>query len=145
MADSSFMVFPFSVIYNEEEEEENERLLALETDDEYIESLLRRESCFCYPQLDSSSMEFARPDVVRWIVKMKAFFGLCSRTAYVALSYFDHFMHRTTDLTVSAALNPSLHCSLACGDLRLFVRGFIDRKVNAGRFNCSRWLACPWP
>ncbi|KAG6485794.1 cyclin-D5-3-like [Zingiber officinale] len=85
MADSSFMVSPFSV--------------TLETDDEYIGSLLRRESCFLHPKLDSSSMESARPDVVRWIMKMKAFFGLCSRTAYVALSYFDHFTHRTIDLT----------------------------------------------
>ncbi|WOL12644.1 cyclin-D5-2-like [Canna indica] len=108
MADSSSMVSPSTVICTEDGEENAKRVLCEDslvagTDEEYIELLMSRESCFCSRTLDPSSansVESARPEAVRWILKMKSLFGFSIRTAYLAVSYFDHFfLHRAIDLT----------------------------------------------
>ncbi|KAJ8476879.1 hypothetical protein OPV22_020606 [Ensete ventricosum] len=78
-----------------------EGTLMLEADDEYIELLLSKENRCCSRARDASSedsLKSARSDAVRWILKMRVLFGLGMRTAYVAVSYLDHFcVHRLID------------------------------------------------
>ncbi|KAG1366905.1 cyclin-D5-2 [Cocos nucifera] len=71
-------------------------------EDDYIDMLVSKESaCFESRAYDDSSEDWltcARSDAVGWILKTKACFGFCSKTAYMAVTYFDRFlMHRRID------------------------------------------------
>ncbi|XP_009403752.2 cyclin-D5-2-like isoform X1 [Musa acuminata AAA Group] len=145
MADSGYMVslstlickehetcFDVQETEEEEEEEENAKVMLCEEDsDEYVEMLLNRESCFCSATPDAAagnSVNSARSDAVRWILRTKAFFGFSMKTAYVAVIYLDHFfMHRTTDSIKGKSWAIRL-LSVACLSLAVKME---ERKVPA--------------
>ncbi|RWW64445.1 hypothetical protein BHE74_00028320 [Ensete ventricosum] len=95
-----------------------EGTLMLEADDEYIELLLSKENRCCSRARDASSedsLKSARSDAVRWILKMRVLFGLGMRTAYVAVSYLDHFcVHRSIDSMVGVADHVVFSLLFAC-------------------------------
>ncbi|XP_010942833.1 cyclin-D5-3 [Elaeis guineensis] len=77
-------------------------ILSETEDDDHIEMLVSKESgCFdsrIHPESYEDWLKCARSDAIRWILKTKAYFGFCSKTAYMAVTYLDRFlMHRTID------------------------------------------------
>ncbi|XP_059624003.1 cyclin-D5-1-like isoform X1 [Cornus florida] len=73
-----------------------------EDDDEYIQSLIRREtspdsSSYVSSAVFSQSwLNHARLDAINWILKSRAFFGFQFRTAYLSVTYFDMVLSRRT-------------------------------------------------
>ncbi|KAF8410218.1 hypothetical protein HHK36_002741 [Tetracentron sinense] len=75
-----------------------------ESEDEYIEMLVERESSFGTKIHGSSSddcfttlgnwLKCARLDAIRWILKTRAFFGFRYHTAYLSVTYFDRFLSK---------------------------------------------------
>ncbi|XP_038975741.1 cyclin-D5-1-like isoform X1 [Phoenix dactylifera] len=74
-------------------------------EDDYIDMLFSKESVRSdsrgsgvYDDSSEDWLKCARSDAVRWILKTKACFGFCSKTAYMAVTYLDRFlMHRRID------------------------------------------------
>ncbi|KAI3451929.1 hypothetical protein Pfo_008594 [Paulownia fortunei] len=71
-----------------------------ESDSEYIEMLIQKETIFqsnsnnSSVKSDRSWLKCARRDAIRWILDTRALFGLHFRTAYLSLIYFDRFLSR---------------------------------------------------
>ncbi|XP_077233450.1 cyclin d5;1 [Tasmannia lanceolata] len=84
----------------EEEEEYKTDMFISEMEDEYIEMLVLKETSFEIKSYGSSEdlsnddnwLKCARLDAVRWILKMRAFFGFGYQTAYLSVTYFDRFL-----------------------------------------------------
>lgn len=73
-----------------------------ESDEEYIESLVRSETSFektsvlsddC-PRMSKSWLKCARLDAIKWILDARTYFGFHYRTAYLSVVYFDRFLSR---------------------------------------------------
>ncbi|KAG9440435.1 hypothetical protein H6P81_020600 [Aristolochia fimbriata] len=87
-----------------EDEEEEDRFLSMsywgvsETEDEYIEMLVSKESSFESKCADDGSednwLKCMRLDAVRWILKTRVFFGFSYQTAYLSVTYLDRFLSR---------------------------------------------------
>ncbi|PKU79709.1 cyclin-D3-3-like [Dendrobium catenatum] len=69
----------------------------LDTDDDYIETLISKEI-----NTESTNIEFLlhcdwlRCEAIQWILRMKECFGFSPQTVYQAVSYFDRFLMRRT-------------------------------------------------
>ncbi|KAH0457738.1 hypothetical protein IEQ34_013053 [Dendrobium chrysotoxum] len=67
----------------------------LDTDDDYIETLISKEN-----NTESTNVEFLlhcnwlRCEAIQWILRMKECFGFSHQTVYQAVSYFDRFLMR---------------------------------------------------
>ncbi|XP_008787181.1 cyclin-D5-3 isoform X2 [Phoenix dactylifera] len=75
-------------------------ILSETEEDDYIEMLVSEESgCFHSRTHDESCEDWlkcARSDAIRWILKTTVYFGFCSKTAYMAVTYLDRFLIRRT-------------------------------------------------
>ncbi|XP_059642865.1 cyclin-D5-1-like [Cornus florida] len=74
-----------------------------ESEDEYIQMLIRRETSIesnnnlsidVCPLSSKSWLKCAREDAIKWILNTRAYFGFHFRTAYLSLTYFDEFLSR---------------------------------------------------
>ncbi|KZV22963.1 hypothetical protein F511_38314 [Dorcoceras hygrometricum] len=71
-----------------------------ESDCDYIESLIQRETSFqasgseCSLKEKRSWFKCARLDAIKWILDAKGLFGFHSSTAYLSMIYFDRFFSR---------------------------------------------------
>ncbi|KAK1363728.1 Cyclin N-terminal domain-containing protein [Heracleum sosnowskyi] len=64
-------------------------------DDEYIETLIQKETTFNFGSSDSSrKLKWARLDAIKWTFSTRSIFGFHIRTAYLSLTYFDRFISR---------------------------------------------------
>ncbi|XP_022741364.1 cyclin-D5-1-like [Durio zibethinus] len=75
----------------------------LETEDEYIEKMIQRETdvvfktnvCFSdCPTASKSWLECARLDAIEWIFNTRTTFGFQIHTAYLSVTYFDLFLSK---------------------------------------------------
>ncbi|PKA49806.1 Cyclin-D5-1 [Apostasia shenzhenica] len=82
-------------------------ILSQAVDDEYIETLVSKETSFATASISFSdsgegismigdSLRRSRFESIRWILKMKSCFGFGWQTAYLAVNYFDRFFLRRT-------------------------------------------------
>ncbi|PKU59269.1 Cyclin-D5-3 [Dendrobium catenatum] len=69
-----------------------------QADDEYIGTLVSKESSFLCDDLCTSETSLLRDrsESVRWILKMKSCFRFSSQTAYLAVTYMNRFFARRT-------------------------------------------------
>ncbi|PKU68748.1 cyclin-D5-3-like [Dendrobium catenatum] len=88
---------------DEEDDDANELIFSnssflSQAEDEYIETLVSKETAFSSPTHSSSGdrLHSERFESVRWILKMKSGFGFSSQTAYLAVTFLDRFLLRRT-------------------------------------------------
>ncbi|XP_074381392.1 cyclin-D5-1-like [Apium graveolens] len=66
-----------------------------QSDDEYIQTLIQKETTFDFGSSDSSrKLKCARLDAINWTFTTRSIFGFHIRTAYLSLTYFDQFISR---------------------------------------------------
>lgn len=89
-----------------------------ETDDEFVEALLRREVSFGIKSPSASSamipnwIKSARSEAIAWFLNMRDFFGFRFQTVYLSVTYVDRFLSTRSIASQESWVIPLL--SVAC-------------------------------
>ncbi|KAL6961356.1 hypothetical protein U1Q18_039124 [Sarracenia purpurea var. burkii] len=133
----------------QEEEEEEEGCINCESEDEYMQLLIQKESRFrpnsclsagvCSAQTQSESwLKWDRLDTIEWVLNTRALFGFQFTTAFLSLTYFDRYLS-TASIDVRHTISPGIQLlSAACLSLAAKMEECKAPALSLYRFeNCN--------